>query len=99
MKIKELISALSSPDNLRIMRGEQQVYIGYLANLNNREHEIDWQRAGLTGEEEVKSFRTIPDISHKRWEELHLLPPIEPERLAEYRFSDLQMTIYYTIYI
>nr|DAH16681.1 MAG TPA: hypothetical protein [Caudoviricetes sp.] len=41
----------------------------------------------------------IPDISHKRWEELHLLPPIEPERLAEYRFSDLQMTIYYTIYI
>lgn len=56
MKIKELISVLSSPDNLRIMRGEQQVYIGYLANLNNRGHEIDWQRAGLTGEEEVKSF-------------------------------------------
>lgn len=43
MKIKELISVLSSPDNLRIMRGEQQVYIGYLANLNNSGHEIDWQ--------------------------------------------------------
>lgn len=99
MKIKELISVLSSPDNLRIMRGKQQAYIGYLANLNNSGHEIDWQRIGLTGEEEVKSFRMIPDISHKRWEELHLLPPIEPERLAEYRFSDLQMTIYYTIYI
>lgn len=102
MKIKELISVLSLSDNLRIMRGEQQVYIGYLAklaNFNNRGHEIDWQCAGLTGEEEVKSFRMIPDIRHKRWEELHLLSPIEPERLAEYRFRDLQMTIYYTIYI
>ena len=100
MKIKELISVLSWPDNLRIIRGErQEVYRGYLANLNNNKHEIDWKRAGITGEEEVKSFRVQHDISHKRWRELHLLPPIEPARLAEYRFRDLQMTIYYTIYI
>lgn len=99
MKIKELISVLTPPDALRIVKGEQQVYIGYLGNLNNSGNVTNWDRAGLTGEEEVKLFRLEPDISHKRYKELHLLPPYEPERLAEYRFSDLQMTIYYTIYI
>lgn len=99
MKIKEMIGVLTSPDNLRIVKDGQQVYIGYLGNINNSGITVDWGKLGLTGEEEIKKFRLEPNISHKNWKELHLIPPYEPERVAEYRFSDLQMTIYYSIYI
>ena len=99
MKIKEMIGVLASPDNLRIVKDGQQVYIGYLGNLNNSGITVDWGKLGLTGEEEIKKFRLEPNISHKNWKELQLIPPYELERVAEYRFSDLQMTIYYSIYI
>lgn len=99
MKIKEMIGVLTSPDNLRIVKDGQQVYIGYLGNINNSGITVDWGKLGLTGEEEIKKFRLEPNISHKNWKELQLIPPYEPERVEEYRFSDLQMTIYYSIYI
>ena len=31
--------------------------------------------------------------------ELGLMKPLEPEQTAQYKFSDLQMSLYYTIYI
>lgn len=33
------------------------------------------------------------------WEELGLMKPLEPDQTAQYKFSDLQMSLYYTIYI
>ena len=32
-------------------------------------------------------------------EELGLMKPLEPDQTAQYKFSDLQMSLYYTIYI
>jgi site-specific DNA-cytosine methylase len=48
---------------------------------------------------EVKKFRAVPEITHRRWKELGLMKPLEPEQTAQYKFSDLQMSLYYTIYI
>lgn len=48
---------------------------------------------------EVKKFRAVPEITHRRWKELGLLKPLEPDQTAQYKFSDLQMSLYYTIYI
>lgn len=41
----------------------------------------------------------VPEITHRRWKELGLMKPLEPEQTAQYKFSDLQMSLYYTIYI
>ena len=47
----------------------------------------------------VKKFRAVPEITHRRWKELGLMKPLEPDQTAQYKFSDLQMSLYYTIYI
>lgn len=41
----------------------------------------------------------VPEITHRRWKELGLMKPLEPDQTTQYKFSDLQMSLYYTIYI
>lgn len=38
-------------------------------------------------------------IIEGKWKELGLMKPLEPDQTAQYKFSDLQMSLYYTIYI
>jgi len=92
MTLQDLLNILQNPDRLRIIKGDKDLYIGYLANIKHNEN-------GLTGKEEVERFRVIPELRHKQWKEKDLMPPLEPELLAKYQFSDLEMKIYYTIYL
>lgn len=46
---------------------------------------------------EVKEFTFYPEIRHKGWEKLGLISPIQPEEMPDYRFSDLEMKLYYRI--
>ena len=90
MTVKEFIGTLESSDRLRIIEGKAEVYVGYLAAFKPfADHEIS----------EVKKFRAVPEITHRRWKELGLMKPLEPDQTAQYKFSDLQMSLYYTIYI
>ncbi len=93
MKLEDILKLLSSSDRLRIIKGGETIYIGYLANL---------ERAGsgmLTGQEEVEKLRVVPELRSKYWKEKGLMPPCEPEELAQYSFSDLEMKLYYDIHI
>ena len=47
----------------------------------------------------VKKFRAIPEIRHRQWKERNLMKPLEPDETPEFLFSDLQMNLYYTIYL
>ena len=47
----------------------------------------------------VKVPRTQFAPMRSGWKELGLMKPLEPEQTAQYKFSDLQMSLYYTIYI
>lgn len=92
MKLEDILKLLSSSDRLRIIKGGETIYIGYLANL---------ERAGsgmLTGQE-VEKLRAVPELRSKYWKEKGLMPPCEPEELAQYSFSDLEMKLYYDIHI
>lgn len=92
MKLEELLKLLSNPDRLRIIKDDKDAYIGFTANLCHNE-------AGITGKEEVERFAVVPEIRHKQWKEKDLMPPLEPEALTQYRFADLEMKLYYTIYL
>ncbi|WP_306780055.1 hypothetical protein [Agathobacter rectalis] len=86
-------------DRLRIIEGGADVYVGYLAAFKPfADHEISEEYRKYSGHE-VKKFRAVPEITHRRWKELGLMKPLEPEQTAQYKFSDLQMSLYYTIYI
>ena len=92
MTVKEFIGTLESSDRLRIIEGGADVYVGYLAAFKPfADHEISEEYRKYS-EHEVKKFRAVPEITHRRWEELGLMT-------AQYKFSDLQMSLYYTIYI
>lgn len=99
MTVEEFIGTLESSDRLRIIEGKAEVYVGYLAAFKPfADHEISEEYRKYS-EHEVKKFRAVPEITHRRWKELGLMKPLEPDQTAQYKFSDLQMSLYYTIYI
>lgn len=99
MTVKEFINTLESSDRLRIIEGKAEAYVGYLAIFRPIAGlEVNEKYEKYSGHE-VKKFRAVPEITHRRWEELGLMQPLEPDQTAQYKFSDLQMSLYYTIYI
>lgn len=98
MTLEEGIAVLRNTDRVRIFKDKEQLFIGYRALLIADLWEID-KVMEKHGKDEVKRFRAIPEITHKQWKDRGLMPPIQPEELAQYSFSDLQMSLYYTFYI
>lgn len=93
MTVKEQIAVFDSAVRLQIMKDKTELYLGYLANFQY------CQDIETILEAEVKKFKAIPEIKHRQWKEKHLMKPLEPNEMPQYSFSDLQMSLYYTIYI
>ena len=92
MTVKEFIGTLESSDRLRIIEDEAEVYVGYLAAFRPfADHEISEEYRKYS-EHEVKKFRAVPEITHRRWEELGLMKPLEPDQTAQYKFTCLIQT-------
>lgn len=92
MTLREFISVLEQSDRVRIIKEDKEIYTGYKALMSHADLEV-------VMDAEVKRFRPIPEIRHKQWKERGLMPPIKPEETPDFNFSDLQMTLYSTIYI
>ena len=88
MKVKDLMQLRHGPDRVRIIKDRNTVFTGWKDN---------WPKE--YAEETMCDFRAIPEIRHKEWEKRGLLPPLEPDKTPDYNFSDLQMCLYYTVYI
>lgn len=100
MRLEELVKELRNSDMLRVFKDDAEVYTGYLIGMTHR------NGAGYGGElfdkyrdSVVKSFRCVPEIRHKKWKGLNLMRPLRPDETPDFSFSDLQMTLYYTIYL
>lgn len=99
MTLEQQLDILENSDMLRIIRDDTEIFVGYLAafapKIGNNRNEIYEKYK----DDEVKRFRAVPEITHKRWRELNLMSPLKPEETPDFRFSDLQMKLYYTIYV
>lgn len=93
MTFAEFNRFLRGPDMLRIISGGKELYVGYFGTMQYmvKTKEMD----GM----EVADFRAVPEIRHRQWKERGLDAPLLPEQLPQYCFSDLMMTLYYTIYL
>lgn len=80
-------------------RGSKGAYIRYLRYTVDGWYSKKSEEYRKYSGHEVKKFRAVPEITHRRWKELGLMKPLEPDQTAQYKFSDLQMSLYYTIYI
>ncbi len=94
MTVGEFLEKIDSPDKLRIMQQDTEMYVGYCGSLI-----FDEETYKDIKDREVKKFRAVPEIRHKRWKELNLMKPLKPDETPDFSFSDLQMTLYYTILI
>lgn len=94
MTLEELIGTLENSDRLRIIKSEKEIYVGWLALLVMHNEAYETMRKDM-----VRKFKAVPEIRHKQWKERNLMKPIEPDKTSEFIFKDLQMNLYYTIYL
>ena len=85
---------LESPDRVRVIKDGEEIYNQYFANM-----EVDKDIVAQIGDAEVKRFRAIPEITHRKYKERGLIAPMKPEETPDYSFRDLQLCIYHTITI
>lgn len=94
MTLEEFVKLLENSDRLRILKDGKEVFVGWLAMLVMHNEMYERMRTDA-----VKKFKAIPEIRHRQWKERNLMKPLEPDETPEFLFSDLQMNLYYTIYI
>lgn len=93
MRTGELLELIENPTSIQIRKDEQLLYAGYLGILRGHYQEKYEQISQL----QVIRFRANQEIRHRRWQELNLLAPIQPEEAPDYEFKDLQVRFYYQI--
>lgn len=100
MRLEELIKVLQNSDMLRVIKDGAEVYTGYLVGMAYQNGaEFGGELFDQYKDNIVKSFRCVPEMRHKKWKELNLMRPLRPDETPDFSFSDLRMTLYYTIYI
>ena len=94
MTVGDFLETIENPDRVRIVRRGEDVFVGFLGVLRLKTELFD----SIKGET-VRKFRSVPEITHRRWKELNLMSPLETNKTPYFAFSDLQMSLYYTFYI
>lgn len=94
MLLQEFIKLLAQSDRLRIIKNGTEIFVGWLAILIMQDEVYEEIRYYA-----VNKFRAVLEIHPKDWKKLGLTEPIEPHTLPEFNFSDMQMNLYYTIYL
>ena len=99
MTVRDFLEIIHNSDNLMIVRDaeseskQETIFKGYKALFAHD------PVADAVLDAQVKRFRAYPEIRHREWKDRGLMPPMEPEKTPDFRFSDLQMTLYYKIII
>lgn len=91
MTLAEVINVMTALDLVQILKGETEIYHGYLANIQYTPRYEQYK------ELEVVKLTNHLDIKHKRYKELGLMQPLHPEQTPDYEFSDLRLTLYKVI--
>ena len=94
MTVKEFCEVISDTARLRIRKDAKDVHVGFLGMLKT-----DSVMFGSVQGMEVKRVTADPEIRHRQWKQRELMKPLLPQETPDYSFSDLQLTLYYTIEI
>lgn len=106
MRLSEFLEVINPADRIRIIEGNRGnkdvsedsnlkiLYSGYKSLLSFTE-ELQF----LEKDPEIIRFIATPEIRHKQYKELGLIPPYEPDISRMYEFKDLTLFIYYDIFL
>lgn len=79
MTLEELIDILESADMLRIFKGDEEIFVGYLALFAPEVGHTNCKLYEQYKNDKVIRFRAVPEITHRRWKELNLMSPLKPD--------------------
>lgn len=101
MIFSEALAFLDNTDRIRLVHNGRLEFANYKAFLVNPHDnkEPRMKEYGITGEELVKKYRAVLEVRSNDWERKELSPPMLPEETPQYRFSDLQVNMWYEIEI
>lgn len=95
MTVKDIMTLLESPDRVRVIKDGEEIYNQYFANM-----EVDKDIVAQIGDAEVKRFRVIPEITHRKYKERGLIAPMKPEETPDYSFRwRRNANLTYSVYI
>lgn len=94
--VKSFLEKITNPDRIKIVKGEEVLFAGYKGTLVH-EGAADLLPDILEAGNGI--FQNRPEIRAKDWKARGLMAPIEPEQAPDYKFSDLEMKLYYKICI
>lgn len=89
-----IIDTNIKPDPNNPKNGVGVMFGGWVANIPNLFRE--WEKYADC---EVLEFHVTHEVSHKRYEELGLIPPYRKDITAEYEIGELLQKTYYDIVI
>lgn len=102
MTFEEIFSVPGQPGSRWLIYEEKkkELFRGYNFDLKDNLLMLDGTELyNRIKDRQVKKFEFHLDIHHKQWKEKGLLPPLMPEELSQYQYSDLQEDVYYTVYL
>lgn len=99
MTLEEQCNVLESADMLRLIKDGNDLYVGYLGAFTPKIANHYNSVYDRYKNNPVKQFRTVPEVTHREWKERKLMPPLRPDETPDYKFEDMQVRLYYTIYI
>lgn len=94
MPLDELLERMENSDRIWVIKDGKRIFVGWLAILTM--HNAVYEKIR---KDTVKKIRAIPEIRHRKWKELRLMKPLQPDETPMYMFKDLQMELYYAIYL
>lgn len=96
MTVNDFLKMITNPDRVKIVKGKEVLFVGYKGDLF---YEQDKNISQEVLESKMESFQIEPEIRAKDWEKYGLMPPLQPEQTPDYKFSDMEMKLYYKICI
>ena len=99
MTVAEQLGVVAPSDMLHIVKDGKDVWVGYLDNLHPHTGTADCNTYELIQHEEVKRIACILEARSKNWKDAHLMPPLCPDEMPDYLYKDIQVKVYYTIFI
>ena len=72
MTLEELIDTLESANMLRIFKGDEEIFVGYLALFAPEVGHTNCELYEQYKNDKVIRFRAVPEITHRKWKELNI---------------------------